>query len=66
MRQLTVAEYKRLDYQYSQCGEVEGRDAPSGEHMILMSLLGELGFRVMSKSTAMETAEQLLCQKVAK
>lgn len=62
MRKLTKSEYQRLDYQYSKCGDVEGRDSPTGEHHILISLLSELGFKVYSKSAAMNTAEQLLCK----
>lgn len=64
MKRLTKQEYAELRNQYEQCGDVEGRDAPTGEHMQLVHVLNKLGYKVMSKESAMQLAENLLCGRM--
>jgi hypothetical protein len=60
MRKLTQQEYYELQAQFEKTPAANDNIGATGEHYILMALLGRFGFRENSTAKAMLLAERLL------
>ena len=59
MRQLTMSEWERLACQLEHTPPLSDHSG-SGQHMVLVSVLNQLGFNPRGKAEAMELAEELV------
>lgn len=60
MKKLSRDDYFDLQEQYDRTPSLEDGYLPSGEHYILVALLGRLGYRITSSREALKLAEKLL------